>query len=136
MTKLYGKEKPSLEDIEHHGVKGQKWGTTKGRKPTTSDIVGARARLGSQVRTINSQIDKTIFSSGKAQEKNAKELVKLTTAHLNSPDQATALRMTKGEKWTVGLVSAAFPVVAPATGLGVGLRVHARHQIEKQQGTR
>lgn len=30
MTKIFGTEKPSLDDtLEHHGVKGQKWGVRK-----------------------------------------------------------------------------------------------------------
>ena len=131
MTVLMGDEKPSLEELSHHGVKGQKWGVRKD-KYTSGEIQDARARVGSQVRTINRQIDKTNLSTGKQQTIEAKKLADMQASYLKNPDRATALRMTRGEKWVAGAAAVLLPGVGTAgVAVGVGARVAARKSVEK-----
>lgn len=126
-------EKPSLEDmIEHHGVKGQKWGVKKA-KPSSSDIQGARARIGSQTRQINSQIDRLNLSTGKTADKEAKKLSDMHASFLRNPDRATALRLTRGEKAALSILALVPGPGTVAAGVVAGSRVAARKQIEKSQ---
>jgi len=96
MTLQYGEEKPSLEELAHYGVKGMKWG--KRKKYTTQEIHDARARQRSRFANLEAQVHKTNLSTGKAQEANAKKLVKLHNDLETNKDAAVAARMTKGEK--------------------------------------
>lgn len=136
-------DKPSLDELAHHGVKGQKWGVTRDRaasvgrnggissKPTTQQIHDARAKTQSQIRRINQQIDKTNTSTGKQQEREAKKLVDMHDAYLKNPDRATAMRMTKGEKWVAGIGAVVLPGVGTAAiGVTAAARVAQRKSVE------
>lgn len=125
-------EKPLPADIlAHHGVKGQKWGVTK--KSTTADIQDARARVGSQVRAINSQRDRVNLSTGATQKREVKKLHDVEMNFLKNPDRETALKLTKGEKFISGLIAVGIPGVGTAAvGADVAIRAHARKQIRKQ----
>lgn len=118
-------EKPgSPEDVlEHFGKKGMKWGHRKA-KITSADIIGARVRSSQQQ-----------FKA--LAEKDPKKRANLQKAYLKNPDRATALRMTKGEKVTLGLIAGIFAVptagIVPAgIGIGVGVQRLQRRSAEKK----
>jgi hypothetical protein len=106
--KIYGDEKPSLEDLVHHGVKGQKWGVRKSH-PSTSEIHAARQRQEKRITQLH---------SAKTPQRKAAITKKLNT----NEDNVTAARMTLGEKVTTTML-----------GGPVGLVVIARNnQIVKK----
>lgn len=132
-------DKPPLmtpeEFIEHHGVKGMKWGVHKA-KPTANDIHDARKRVASQQRSINNQIDKVNLSKpGSAQAREAQKLGKMQMDFLKNPDRATALRMTRGEKflWTGIGIATAGTGIGLGVAAGAGARVAIRKSIERKQ---
>jgi hypothetical protein len=84
-------EKPTPEQILHYGVAGMKWGQRK--KATGPQIRQARKRLGSAQKELFKKQDQV-----KATGKGEKELAKMTTDFLKSPDRVTAIRLTRGEK--------------------------------------
>lgn len=99
MTDFVGAEKPSLEELAHHGVKGMKWGHRK--KYSTSDIKDARARQQSRAVEVNNAAAKLNLASkagGKGAEKAAATYAKKANAYKSNKDAAVAARMTKGEK--------------------------------------
>lgn len=135
-------EKPGspAEILEHHGVKGMHWGIRKSpvrsatrafnkKNPTgrarARDIRRARANVGVQYTKYKDT------PRGPARKK-----AKLV--YLRSPDRATALRMTRGEKATSAILAGAFAIPSyGAVPLGVaigdtGLMTY-RHYIEKKQ---
>ena len=69
----------------------------------------------------------------------AKDLVEKEKARkvfLNNPDRATAMRLTEGEKWTLGLIAGILgPSVVPSLAIGgaTAYRVRQRHRIEEAQ---
>lgn len=129
--------------LEHYGVKGMQWGVRKAAdsatavkrsKPTAREIGNARAKQASKQRQINSQIDKTNLSTGKAQEREAKKLADMSYDMLKDPDRATALRLTGGEKAVLGILAVGLgPVGIGGVGGFTAVRVAQRKAIEKQQ---
>lgn len=127
------KDKPSLEELMHHGVKGMKWGQHKA-KPTNSDIKNARINTASRQRELGraaDQLNLVARSGTEAQKKAAvKNYAKKEMDYLKSPDRATALRMTTGEKFIIGALGITGVGLAPAAGFA-GARVAVRKLEEK-----
>lgn len=132
------------EALAHYGVKGMKWGvrndTDKAKaaigrsKPTTQEIHSARAKVASKQRQLNNQIDKTNLASGKKQTAEAKKLNDLSVDFLKDPDRATALRLTTGEKFVLGLLAVGIPGVGTGVAAGVaGTQRASRAGVERQQ---
>jgi hypothetical protein len=111
-------EKPGspAEILEHHGVKGQKWGVRSNKstsfrkqfptsKERTVEIKRARAT--------------TLKSERKIMEEPSKaKRDKLYASYLKNPDRATALRMTRGEKFAVSILAVGLP--GPGTAAAIG----------------
>lgn len=129
MNKIYGATKPSLEDaLEHHGVKGQRWGVRrqeklhaqgqklqeKAKNPNNSNrknrnlqIKIARTNVAS--RQIEIQRLARMSDKAKTPEERQKYdalATKKASALFNHPDTLTASRLTTGEKVTRGLLIA------------------------------
>lgn len=147
MSRLQGQEKPSLEDVAHFGVKGMKWGVRK--KVSAQEIKRARKNFGRKLEDFQDkreELRKTTVRGSKARVAGEKRLSKVRMSLLNDPDRATALRMTKGEKWLAGVVAGvgvvgsggAVAPVAAAAGIAVGVasRTVARKVIESKQRKR
>ena len=144
MTQLEKSLTPQ-DALAHYGVKVMKWGRRRsdtelakasvGRsKPTNREIHDARARVGSQARQLNRQIDKTNLATGKQQKVEAKKLSEMSTSFLKNPDRATALRLTTGEKVTLSILAVGVPGIGTtAAGISAGSRVAARKMVERQQ---
>lgn len=95
------KDKPSLEELMHHGVKGMKWGHRKAR-PSNDDIRGARRRVRAHERKLSdAEDDMTNPNTGKVNPSKAKKFRELESSFLKNPDRATALRLTTGEKFVL-----------------------------------
>jgi hypothetical protein len=119
------------EWLAHYGVKGMKWGQRKA--PTSAEIHDARARTASRERELSRQVDRTnLAKPGREQAREAKKLNELTLDYLKSPDRATALRMTKGEKVMNGIIAVGFPGVGTgAVAVAAGARVAIRKSVER-----
>lgn len=119
-------EKPGTPgELVHHGVKGMQWGHRRHATSTqrTRSIQRARAQ---------SFQDATAFRTapkGSAKREQAKKVF------LKNPDRATQLRLTRGEKVTLGILAGTV-VFAPSVAIGVGTRVAVRKSIERKQARR
>lgn len=129
---------PPLDDVlEHHGVKGQKWGVTR-TKPTSGQIQDARVRVGVHARALDRQQEKLILAKGKtAMDREAKKLNSMYASFLKNPDRATSLRLTRGEKTALAIMAVGLPGVGTAAAATIaGTRVLARRGAERQAGQR
>lgn len=112
MTYFAGGEKPSLEDIEHHGVKGMKWGVR--RDPTTG------------ARPIAVALNNSRF--GQAANANAQRHMARQNAKVQSAQDKQHLQAVKSHKQDiVRQVSQKSHVAHPTTAQIVKARtdVHA-----------
>ncbi len=133
MTLQYGEEKPSLEELAHHGVKGMKWGHRK--KHTTQDILDARARQSARANELHRTADKLNLATAKnANSKEANNLAKKLVAQekeLNSnKDASVALRMTRGEKAVTLIIGGPFGAIA------IGANNAIANKVEKNAAKR
>lgn len=120
--KIYGEDKPSLEELgaqlEHFGTKGMKWGVRKQqRKDRNQQIKGARRNVANR----QAEIDAIVRSANKTKDPAQRaKLDKLATKKAKElfehPDQLTASRMTTGEKWTTGVLLGGAIGLAGASG--------------------
>ena len=128
-------DKPDLNELAHYGVKGMKWGHRK--RYTSQDIRDARIRNNSRVNALARTADELSYQlslnpNSKKTKAAARDYGTLTTDYLKSPDRATALRMTTGEKAAAAILAIAAP--GPGTlGVAIGstVRVSARKAQEK-----
>jgi hypothetical protein len=118
---MFTVDKPGTpaEILEHHGVKGQKWGVRqkfRSENPTSSDkkkaIRSARSRQDTRADTMRSR------SLSKSDRQKAKSV------YLKNPDRATSLRLTRGEKVVIGLLTG---------GVGLGGIYGFRRHVERKQ---
>lgn len=138
-TRTYGATKPSLEDaLEHHGVKGQKWGVRRAEKlhaqgqklqakasnPKNSNrknknlqIKLARNNVAARSHEIN-QLSRAADKAKTPQERRKYDAMaaKKTASLLNHPDSITATRMTTGEKVASAILIGGTVAAAGARG--------------------
>jgi hypothetical protein len=142
-------EKPGSpgDILEHHGIKGMKWGRRTGgsssggkskpRGRERSRQFAAKYHTGAarskeiqraRARDLKRYIDYTT-------EKDKTKRAKLKKVYLDHPDRATALRTTRGEKVAVGILAGAVVTAPIAVGIGAGLgaRTAYRHHVERSQ---
>ena len=110
--KYYGDEKPSLEDLAHHGVKGQRWGVRKSR-PSATEIHAARQRQEKRI---------TKLRAAKTPQKKASITKQLNT----NEDRVTSARMTLGEKVTTTMLGGPVGLVVIARNNRVVKNVAAK----------
>ena len=132
------------EVLAHFGKKGMKWGVRRtppsgSRSAVTSKFnkknpsSGAKAdaiRLARAKSNVNFQKAYKVKRGTKAERKAAK------LTYLKSPDRATALRMTRGEKVVTGILAGVFAptiIVPVAAGVGAGGQYAFRRHVEKKQ---
>lgn len=129
MTEFVGAEKPSLEELAHHGVKGMKWGQHKapGSKPSTEQIKDARVRQFSRLANVNAQAHKLNLATGKQKDVEAKKYVKLHNDFQTNKDAAVAARMTKGEK------AANLILAGPFGAIAIAANAHSVKKLESIQ---
>lgn len=129
MVNYVGHEKPKLEDLEHYGVLGMKWGKTRARANGT-EIRRARRSVAGQINKIADQRDK-VKTEAKGSEQRAKQqqkLKKMQVDFLKSPDRVTAHRLTRGEK------AAAVILLTPAgAAAAIGVSSAISRRIERKQ---
>lgn len=126
MTEFVGAEKPSLEELAHHGVKGMKWGEHK-KKFSTEEIKDARARQASRAHRLNDKAATLNLATGKKKDAAAKAYVKAHNELMTNKDAAVAARMTKGEK------AANLILAGPFGAIAIGVNKHQVKNLEKIQ---
>jgi hypothetical protein len=123
-------EKPgSPSEILHYGKKGMKWGVRTAPKTSAGRTQAIQRARAGQIGTRTHYATEARGSAARAKAKKV---------HLNNPDRATALRLSRGEKVTLGIIAGVLAVpsagiVPAAIGVGVGANVLQRRHIEKKQ---
>lgn len=144
-------DKPSLDELEHFGVKGMRWGVHRqttvvtgpnGRpvgygknRPTKSDIKTARRNVtiqGRQLAKARVKYAKAVVTQDH-QSQAHQNLSKTKAAFLNNPDRITALKMTKGETALHAILFATGVGTVPVVTSVVAREVQGR-RIAKKQG--
>jgi len=93
-------DKPTLEEaLEHHGIKGMKWGVRKA--VSRAEIKTARRSVGKDARAHLKEQAKFVVGKSSREQVRAARLKFLT-----NPDRPTALRLTRGETVALGILSA------------------------------
>lgn len=106
MTYLMGEEKPSLkETLEHHGVKGMKWGVSKNdgttgrRRASTQEILDARATHAARWQKIMAADQDVRLATNKKGKDAALKVVEKYAKQIHNTDDARVANMyTKGER--------------------------------------
>jgi hypothetical protein len=144
-VKILNDEKLSMEELaestglKHFGVKGMKWGVRNA--PTTGDIKSAREKVSGQRDAVKKQKQRVSNTEkGSAQRASAeKKLSAMKMKLLKNPDRATALRLTRGQKWAVAggmiggfVVSGGTPIVPIGIGAAAATRYALRKNVEKK----
>lgn len=144
MNKVYADEKPSLEDLEHHGVKGQRWGVRNrqlNRASRQKDRATRRRSAAASDRIRNKQIDeararvrsgvtKSEFKDAKKQFRVDKKTIgtrearkKLNVARLKKQTDLEKANQIKSGAETAGVIIGAVGGVALSAALA-GARVN------------
>lgn len=124
--------KPSLDEtLEHFGVLGMHWGSTR-VKASGSQVRSARRRLTKQTDQIMSQedVNSRMAKGSAARIAGDKKVAAMDVAFLKNPDRVTAVRLTRGEK----AVALLFVPLGLGVGAIVGTSARSR-QIEYKQKT-
>jgi hypothetical protein len=127
-------EKPTLEELRHHGVMGMKWGKTK-THPTGTQIRKARRDFEGKRNDYwdaQKQVRKTTKRGSAEREAGNKKTADMRLALLKDPDRATAAKITRGE----AAIYAAFALTGVGTipiAIGVGANKVVERHIEKKQ---
>jgi hypothetical protein len=104
---LMNEVNPSLEEyLEHHGVKGMKWGVRRQqRRERNAQIKTARKNVRAKEDEIIA-LDRKARKSKSASERARLDKISTKKASdlFNSPDHTTAARLTSGEKWTKAIL--------------------------------
>lgn len=116
-------EKPSMDQdlLEHHGIKGMKWGVRK-------------HKTGGEIRTARRSVAKSRFDLEDAKaayrrgDAPRSAIAEAKLAYLKNPDRATALRMTRGEL----VVSTILLTPFTTAGLAAGTQIRSR-LVESRQ---
>jgi len=147
-------EKPGspTDILEHHGVKGQKWGVRQ-RSQSAGYKAGKAAQRSSSFRARFPTSAQRTAEIHRARIQTHQDYINVLTAkspaqrekllkvHLNNPDRATALRFTRGEKVVAGILAGglALPTagVVPAALAGyTGTTLAIRKGFERGQRKR
>lgn len=114
------KDKPSLDELMHYGVKGMRWGHRKSGI-SSADIKDARARTAVRVREVNKAHTAIYKTKNDKDEKKAVQTYdKKRMEYLKNPDRATAQRLTTGEKFAIGLLGISGVGTPAAAGVLAG----------------
>lgn len=112
-------------ELQHHGVKGMRWGVRKA-KSSTQEIIDARARQQSRVNEINRTGDKlNLAKSPKEREALAKKINQLMLEHDTSEDRVTGSRFTTGEKVAQAIL------LGPLALVTIGANKHSNKKTAK-----
>lgn len=131
MRHLVGQDKPSLDDLAHHGVKGMHWGQRK----TGTEIRVARGHVAGQKAAVRQQEKKASAAVGtKNAAKEEAKLRKMKIDFLNNPDRVTAAKMSRGEKIaSILLTGVASPLTVASVGAIAGTSARSRVIAKRQQ---
>lgn len=91
-------------------------------KSRTSEITRARAEVTKAKQKFERETDPVKKAAARE-------------TYMNHPDRATALRVTRGEKVALGLLTGVFGVASPVglgVGIGTGIRVSRRRREERR----
>jgi hypothetical protein len=104
-------EKPSLDELAHHGVKGMKWGVRK------AEITSARDRHFDRMDRLNHEAVRLSFAKSTAEKQKILNGIH-TIANEKGADQdaTTAFHMTRGEKIGSTIVSGGLMTLAAHMG--------------------
>lgn len=101
--------------LAHYGVAGMRWGKRKGsskesgsKKPkaTSQEILEARYRQQLRLQKAQeAQGDFIVARTNKGKDKAEKIMRQREKELFNNPDAEIANKMTKGEKWTTGVLA-------------------------------
>lgn len=94
---MYDTQKPSLDELQHYGKKGMKWGVTN--RPSTVQIKSARRRNVENVQKLMDAEDKvTTAKTASAKASAQKTYDKMTKEYEKNPDRVTSRYFTRGEQ--------------------------------------
>lgn len=125
------------EALSHYGVKGMRWGTRRGNKPsstkstkaktakpTTADIKAARTRHNERIIELHKKAREGDKSKNRAEAvKRAAEVRDLSEKIRKSPDFDKAFTLTKGEK------AASWMVLGPVGRLSAGANMNTQKNV-------
>lgn len=106
----------------------------KTKPKNSADIKDARIRNDARTENLRLQANKLNLASTEQQRaKEAKKFSQMQLEQLKNPDAATALRLTRGEKFTLLALGVAIPISAPIS-LGYAANQRAqRREVESTQ---
>lgn len=96
------KEKPSLDELVHHGVKGMKWGQ---HKLKGSDITSARDRHNDRMNRLDHEANRLSFAKTSSEkQKSLNKIHSIASEKGAHEDAAAASHLTRGEKISTAIL--------------------------------